>query len=190
MANLSTVCTIMWGKWRQNLHSRLFLCLFDYLKWNILLVLINTFSDKLIMTLPLFLVDISHNETTMHGILKLNWYCFFQSFHLFYSFVLVHYINAIMISALIYIDDLFVKPLKTPVGGKVFESDRLQGHSLITIPNSCSCVCIKENLFIWLKAYSGRMLVLKKKTCAIKPNVQRFLFKISYQFNQLAKGHV
>lgn len=80
-----------------------------------------------------------------------------------------------MIAALIYIDDLFVKPLKTPVGGKVFESDRLQGHSLMTIPNSCSCVCIKENLFIWLKAYSGRMLVLKKKTCAIKPNVQRFL---------------
>ena len=78
MANLSTVCTIMWGKWRQNLHSRLFLCLFDYLKWNILLVLINTFSDKLIMTFPLFPVDISHNETTMHGILKLNWYCFFK----------------------------------------------------------------------------------------------------------------
>lgn len=72
-----------------------------------------------------------------------------------------------MISALIYIDDLFVKPLKTPVGGKVFESDRLQGHSLITIPNSCSCVCIKENLFIWLKAYSGRMFVLKKKKLAL-----------------------
>lgn len=53
------------------LHSRLYLCLFDYLRQNMFRFLIDTkLVDKLIITLLLFFVDISHNKTTMNGIFK------------------------------------------------------------------------------------------------------------------------
>lgn len=87
-----------------------------------------------------------------------------------------------------YIDNLFFKLFKTPVGGKVFDSHRLQAHSLLTITNSCAYVDIKESLFIWLKAYFGRRSAYVLNS-AVNPNVQRY-YKISYQFNQLAKGHI
>ena len=45
---------------------------FVLLKETIFRVLINTLDDKLIITLPLVLVGISHYETTMRGISKHN----------------------------------------------------------------------------------------------------------------------